>query len=686
DVFLYATPKGYIADYEVESNLDRDSYKTGIFDLRVDLKDVSEGSVGYKLFDANGDVVLSETKDFKAHGNSQPIVFAQKEIKDVKTWNAEHPNLYKLVVELKNANGESEITGSLVGFRSVEVSGGLLLVNGKALKIKGTNRHEHSQKGRTVSRELMEEDIRLMKLNNINAVRNSHYPNNHLWYELCDIYGLYVIDEANIESHGMGYGEKSLAKDSTWQSAHIYRTLNMYERSKNHPSIIIWSLGNEAGDGVNFVKTYNLLKEREQNRMVQYERAGKEAHTDIFVPMYRPLSQIKEYLDSKPNRPIILCEYVHAMGNSVGALADYWELFESNPQAQGGLVWDWVDQSFFEKDKAGRIYQTYGGDYGDENTPSFGNFCINGLVSSDRKPHPHLSEVKAVYQYVKTKYVGGGILAPEFEVHNWHDFTDLKDYILQWTYTDNLGRERQSGTTNVECAPGAVKRFNLPAIESGKYFDEVFINLEWKPVADALMVPKGTTMATDQFVLPVNKPLAFVNSDEKKSGSRYKVDRITNTLTNNLATVRFSTETGAVESYRFESNEYLRSPMLLNFYRAPTDNDLRDRNGDKMWKAVGLDSTSQKLVSFDVKYYKRSAIVYTVVDILNNKNEKLFSANINYTVLSSGAMEVDFDIISIAESVKSVARMGISFNMSKMFSNVQYFGRSVESYADRKSG
>lgn len=685
DVFLYSTPKGYIADYEVESNLDRDSYKTGIFDLRVDLKGVSEGSVGYKLFDAAGAVVLSETKEFKTTDASQPITFAQKEIKDVKSWNAEHPNLYNLVIELKNGANQSEFTGSYVGFRSVEVKDGLLLVNGKALKIKGTNRHEHSQKGRTVSKELMLEDIRLMKLNNINAVRNSHYPTDHLWYELCDVNGLYVIDEANVESHGMGYGKESLAKDTTWQAAHIYRTLNMYERTKNHPSIIVWSLGNEAGDGVNFVKTYELLKEREQNRMVQYERAEKGAHTDIFCPMYRPLTQIKDYLSSNPTRPIILCEYAHAMGNSVGGLSDYWELFESNPQAQGGLIWDWVDQSFLEKDRAGREYWTYGGDYGDENTPSFGNFCINGLVSADRKPHPHLSEVKAVYQYAKTKYIGGGILAPEFEVRNWHDFTDLDQYVLCWSYTDITGRELQNGMMTVACEPHATKQFKLPAVDSKKFNNEVFVNLEWKPIFDALMVPKGTTMATNQFVFTVPNPIELVSTDSKKVGSRFKMDKITNTLTNSLSTVRFSTTTGAIESYRFESNEFLRSPMLLNFYRAPTDNDIRDSNGAKSWKAAGLDSTSQKLVAFDVVYNKRSVVVNTKVDIFGRKGDKLFSADINYKINTTGAMEADFSITSIAESVKSLARIGVSFNMSKMFSNVQYFGREVESYSDRNS-
>lgn len=685
DVFLYSTPKCYIADYEVESNLDRETYKKGIFDLRVDLKGAKAGSVGYKLFDAAGAVVLSETKDFNAIGEALPIVFAQKNIADVKSWNAEHPNLYKLVIELKNGSQESEFTGSYVGFRSVETKGGLLLVNGKPIKIKGTNRHEHSQKGRTVSRELMEQDIKLMKLNNINAVRNSHYPNDHLWYELCDVNGLYVIDEANIESHGIGYGKESLAKDTTWQAAHIYRTLNMYERTKNHPSIIIWSLGNEAGDGVNFVKTYELLKEREQNRMVQYERAEKGAHTDIYAPMYHSVAQIKEYLDSKPDRPVIQCEYVHAMGNSVGGLSDYWELFESYPQAQGGLVWDWVDQSFLEKDRAGREYWTYGGDYGDENTPSFGNFCVNGLVSADRKPHPHLSEVKAVYQYAKTKYIGGGIAAPEFEVRNWYDFTNLDQYVLRWSYTDISGKKQQNGLMTVACEPGATAKFKLPAVESSKFVNEVFVNLEWEPIFDALNVPKGTTMAANQFVLKVQKPIELMTTQTKKVGSRFRIDKITNTLTNSLATVRFSKTTGAIESYRFESNEFLRSPMLLNFYRAPTDNDIRDGHGERAWKAAGLDSTSQKLVSFNIVYSKRSVLVTSKVDIFGRKGDKLFSADINYKINTSGVMEADFSITSIAESVKSVARIGISFNMSKVFSKVQYFGRNVESYSDRNS-
>ena len=293
--------------------------------------------------------------------------------------------------------------------------------------VKGTNRHEHSQLGRTVSKELMEQDIRLMKLYNINTVRNSHYPTDPYWYRLCDRYGLYMIDEANIESHGMGYGPASLAKDSTWLTAHMDRTHRMYERSKNHPAIVIWSLGNEAGNGINFERTYDWLKSVEKSRPVQYERAEQNYNTDIYCRMYRSVDEIKAYLAQKDiYRPFILCEYVHAMGNSVGGLKEYWDVFENNPMAQGGCVWDWVDQSFREIDSNGRWYWSYGGDYGPKGIPSFGNFCCNGLVSADRVPHPHLLEVKKIYQNIKCTLINKNNLT--VRVKNWFDFSNPVSY------------------------------------------------------------------------------------------------------------------------------------------------------------------------------------------------------------------------------------------------------------------
>ncbi|KAA5217067.1 beta-galactosidase, partial [Bacteroides finegoldii] len=368
DVYLYSTPKQYIADYKLNASLDKETYKDGLFGLEVTVEGPSStaSSIAYTLKDTFGKAVLKDVINIKSRGLSNFIAFEEKKIPNVKPWSAEYPNLYTLVLELKDAQGKvTELTGCEVGFRTSEIKNGRFCINGVPVLVKGTNRHEHSQLGRTVSKELMELDIKLMKEHNINLVRNSHYPTHPYWYQLCDRYGLYMIDEANIESHGMGYGPASLAKDSTWLTAHMDRTHRMYERSKNHPAIVIWSLGNEAGNGINFERTYDWLKSVDKTRPVQYERAELNYNTDIYCRMYRSVDEIKAYVAKKDiYRPFILCEYLHAMGNSCGGLKDYWDVFENEPMAQGGNVWDWVDQSFREIDKNGKWYWTYGGDYG----------------------------------------------------------------------------------------------------------------------------------------------------------------------------------------------------------------------------------------------------------------------------------------------------------------------------------
>ena len=346
-VYLYATAPSHIADYRVTATLDRNGYTDGLFGLDV----LTEGpatagaTLSYALTDREGRSVADGKLDAAQPGR---YAFERLRLPDVARWSAEEPNLYTLTLTLSDADGRTlHTTGCAVGFRTTEIRNGRLCVNGVPILVKGTNRHEHSQLGRTVSRELMEQDIRLMKLHNINTVRNSHYPADPYWYQLCDRYGLYVIDEANIESHGMGYGAASLAKDSTWLTAHLDRTRRMYERSKNHPSVIIWSLGNEAGNGINFHRTYDWLKAADTLRPVQYERAEQDYNTDIYCRMYRSTEEIRAYLSQEGiYRPFILCEYLHAMGNSCGGMKAYWDLFESEPMAQGGCIWTgWTSRS-----------------------------------------------------------------------------------------------------------------------------------------------------------------------------------------------------------------------------------------------------------------------------------------------------------------------------------------------------
>lgn len=666
DVYLYSTPHQYIADYRVTSSLEKTNYKDGIFGLDVTIEGPSTttSSIAYTLKDAGGKKVLSEEIPVKSRGLSNFITFSGKQLPGVKVWSAEYPNLYTLILELKDANGKvTEVTGCEVGFRTSEIKDGRFCINGVPVLVKGANRHEHSQLGRTVSKELMLQDIRLMKQHNINTVRNSHYPTHPYWYQLCDRYGLYIIDEANVESHGMGYGPASLAKDSTWLPAHMDRTQRMYERSKNHPAIVIWSLGNESGNGVNFERTYDWLKSVEKDRPVQYERAEQNYNTDIYCRMYRSVDEIKAYL-STPGiyRPFILCEYLHAMGNSCGGMKEYWDIFENNPMAQGGCIWDWVDQSFREIDANGRWYWTYGGDYGPKDVPSFGNFCCNGLVSADRIPHPHLLEVKKIYQNIKATLVDKKNLT--VRVKNWFDFSDLNEYPLHWNVTADNGTVLAEGTEEISCAPHQTADITLGAVKLPKNIREAYLNLSWTRKTAAPLVDTAWEVAYDQFVLPVAKnSKAYL---PKVSGEVvFKVDE----------------NTGALHSLQFGGKEILATPVTLSLFRSATDNDNRDKKAARVWRKTGLDKPVQKVFSLK----KGSSSVTAVVEIQNTAGQKLGDATFVYSKVRNGGVKVQTTFTPDTVTVKSLARLGLVFEINDLYTNVTYLGRGEhETYADRK--
>ncbi|MCQ4914036.1 DUF4981 domain-containing protein [Bacteroides nordii] len=665
DVYLYSTPKQYIADYKVTSILEKNTYKDGVFELDVTVEGAAAGiaTVAYELQNEAGKTVLNGSQPVKSRGLSNLITFDEKRIPDVEKWSAEHPNLYTLILELKDANGKvTEVTGTKVGFRTSEIKDGRFCINGVPVLVKGVNRHEHSQLGRTVSKELMEEDIKLMKQHNINTVRNSHYPAHPYWYQLCDRYGLYMIDEANIESHGMGYGPASLAKDSTWLTAHMDRTHRMYERSKNHPAIVIWSLGNEAGNGINFERTYDWLKSVEKNRPVQYERAEENYNTDIYCRMYRSVDVIKEYVARKDiYRPFILCEYLHAMGNSCGGMKEYWDVFENEPMAQGGCIWDWVDQSFREVDQDGNWYWTYGGDYGPKDVPSFGNFCCNGLVNAVREPHPHLLEVKKIYQNIKSTLVDKKNLT--IRVKNWFDFSDLNEYLLHWSVTGDDGTIVAEGSKEVTCAPHAVVDITLGAVKLPKTLREAYLNLSWTRVKATPLVTSDWEVAYDQFVLPVSKN-SWSGKPGKAGNTTFVVDK----------------STGALKSLCLDGEELLASPITLSLFRPATDNDNRDQNGAKLWRQAGLDHLTQKVVS--LKEGKNKTTVKA--DILNVEGKKIGNAEFIYALNRDGSMKVQTTFEPDTSLVKSMARLGVTFEMKDTYENVTYLGRGEhETYTDR---
>lgn len=674
DVYIYSTPKTYIQDYKVVSPLDKKAYKDG--ELSIDVAvDGGDAQVGYELRDAAGKTV-AQGKQSTAGGK----VNFSKTLPGVNAWSAEHPYLYTLMLNLYDGSGKiTHTTGCHVGFKTSEIKDGRFCINGVPVLVKGVNRHEFSQQGRTVTKESMLQDIALMKQANINTVRCAHYPNNIYWYYLCDKYGLYVIDEVNIESHGMGYGPATLAKDTTWLTAHMDRTKRMYQRTKNFPSVSILSLGNEAGNGPNFEATYRWFKSQETNRPVQYERAEENFNTDIYCRMYRSIEEIKAYL-AKPDiyRPFILCEYCHAMGNSCGGLQDYWEVFESEPMAQGGCIWDWVDQSFRLVDENGKWYWAYGGDFGPEGVPSFGSFSGNGLVDAYRVPRPHYYEAKRVYQYVKATMKNEKDLT--VTVKNWHDFTNLDAYTLHWSVIGDNGEVIADGTKQVACDPHETVDVTIGKVKLPKNIREAYLNLEWTPNEATAFVSTNDVMAYNQFVLVANKK--YEAKCELPQGSLLKRDG--NTISNNLVSATFSAETGELVSYKYDGVEMLAAPVSLSLYRPATENDIKDKNGLKLWQAAGLDNYTQKVTGHKVKNNGFEADV----DLVNAKGQTIGTARFVYTVDKKGVLDVKTRFVPDTAIIKSLPRVGLTFDMNSEASRkVSYLGRGEwENYVDRPAG
>ncbi len=670
DVYLYSTPNTYIADYKATALLDENS--SGILDIDIDINgDISKkATVTYRLYNATGNIVAEGST--RASANVQ----ISKTLADIEVWSAEHPHLYTLTLSLNNdAGSPTEITGCNLGFKSVEITGSQLLVNGRPIYIKGVNRHVFSQDGHTVDSATMVTDILLMKANNINTVRNSHYPANRLWYHLCDKYGLYVIDEANVESHGMGYGEESLAKDPQWIDAHLDRTRRMYAQSKNHPSVIIFSLANEAGNGVCLEETYKWMKSAERHRPILNERALDGWNSDYYAWMYRPVEFLVDYsANPAKTRPYILNEYAHAMGNSVGGLKDYWEVIYANPKLQGGCIWDWVDQAFISTDSLGRKTYAYGGDFGPSDIPSDGSFCCNGLVSADRIPHPHLAEVKAVYAPVRVlKTENQGI----YKIINSTDFTNLGDYDLVWKIATAEGKCLASGKTTIYAAPGDTVDFCPEIPDLSKCNDEVFTDMRWLTQKASVALPAGHEVARAQFMLKppaqeiIGKPLRI-----KAKGNTY--------IAGNLK-FEISDTTGILTALNADSFTPISSPIELSLWRALTENDAHGRGSGKYWRQAGLDSVT--LVLRNKKLYGGRSVKANV-DIYGRDSRQIGSATFCYSVPAPNALRVDVDFTPDTSIVKSIPRIGLSFTTNDApDSTFSYIARGpVEVYTDRCSG
>ncbi|MCK5368708.1 MAG: DUF4981 domain-containing protein, partial [Cyclobacteriaceae bacterium] len=463
-----------------------------------------------------------------------------------------------------------------------EIIDGVFHINGIAVLIKGVNRHEHDQyKGHVISEEAMIKEISLMKQFNINAVRTSHYPNDERFYELCDEYGLYVTDEANIESHGMYYGKHSLAKDPKWMEAHADRNMRMVERDKNHPSVIVWSMGNEAGDGVNFTETYKRIKERDPSRPIHYERAIMGDNTDIYCPQYPGVKGLKKFASEKQIKPMIISEYTHAMGNSNGNLMDLWEVIydENNTQLQGGYIWDWIDQALVKEDKNGTEFWAYGGDYG-EGMPSDYNFLSNGVISADYTPHPALWEVKHVYQYIW--FFEEDLSQGKVKVSNLHDFLGMEDFNINWTISSD-GIEIADGTLpEFELNPHGSKIIDLDFPEIKKepgveYFLDFSVTLK----KDRPFRKRDFEVAHEQFKLPWSLAKEIIQGEYADLEIKDDAELV---ITGENFSIKFDKSSGSISAYEVNGIELMQKGPQINFWRPPNDND----KGSNMIGRLGI--------------------------------------------------------------------------------------------------
>lgn len=703
DVYIYATNKVTLRDFRVIADLENE-YKDGIFNLSLQIENSSKAdsntSLSIKLLDGEKDL-FSDTKNIVAKTGKNTINFSTK-LSNVKTWNAENPNLYTLLITLNDKNGKvTEATSIKVGFRNVTIKNNQFLVNGKPVLIKGVNMHDHSDtEGHVISEALTLKDMQVMKQNNINAIRCSHYPKNSFFYRLCDKYGFYVIDEANIETHGMGTTNQGLDVNKSkqkihpaylpqWKATHLDRTIKMFERDKNHPSIVTWSLGNEAGNGENFFATYKWLKEHDTTRPTQYEGASGYANTDIQAPMYWTIEKMIQYVENNQTRPLIQCEYSHSMGNSTGNFQDYWDVIEKYPTIQGGFIWDWVDQGILTKNAAGEKFWAYGGDLGGFNFQNDRNFCLNGIVNPDRTAHPALFEVKKVYQYIKFK--ASNLKEGEIAIKNIYDFTNLNQFEFIWKLMEN-GIEKASGvlpTLNIPSYKTEQVKINLPNLEnkSAEYHLNVYaLN---KKATD--LVPLNYVVAFEQFQL-TNEKLATLKTEVNGNISVVKQDAIT-IISNKNFEIKFDTTKGILSSLDYGNGNILLKNIEPNFWRASTDNDFGAKSPNLLekWKQA-----TQNQILKEVKFLKDSK-EFNINSNESIKNELSIQATfdlpavdgqiiVSYTINVLGEITVHNQLKNIKTDLPHLPRFGNNFILKEEYQTVNWFGRGPqENYQDRKT-
>lgn len=668
DVYMYARNKQHITDYKVQALLSENN-RDGQFNINATLANPGSGTVNLELIAPDGTTVWQQSQPARRE------VSATANLSAVQPWSAETPNLYQLYITLNNNRGETvECIPQRVGFKRVEVQGSRLLVNGKPILIKGVNRHEVDPDGGFyVSRERMEQDVRLMKEYNINSVRTSHYPTDPYLYELCDKYGIYVLDEANVEAHGY----EKIADMKEWMNTHTERTTRMVERDKNVPSIIIWSMGNESGDGMNFVESYKRMKQIDNTRPVQYQRAEKRDHTDIFCPFYVDYEFLKTYGESQEKLPLIQCEYAHAMGNTMGGFKEYWDLYRKYDNLQGGYIWDFVDQGIRDY-RNGRMIYAYGGDFG-HLLPSDNNFNCNGLLSPDRNPNPQMHEVRMIHQSIWTTPVN--LEKGEINIFNENFFINLDNVYLEWSLCEEGTLLKQGTVQNLNIEPQATEALSLgySIEENGK---EHFLEVNYKLKNRESLLPAGYIVARQQLEIhPYNWEIAETIADGNLSlrETRYAVE-----VSTDYHLIRFEKSNGFLNNYTFKGQELIADGHYLkpNFWRAPTDNDFGAgfQRKFKVWREPQM-----KLESF-VATQKQDKVEVAASYTLA---EPAATLQINYLINAVGDIEVEQKLLAgtvATDNELYLPRFGMQVTMVPGFENIVYYGRGPgENYADRKT-
>ena len=691
DVVLLALPPVHVRDYHVQTELDgpyRDATLAVDVDVRNSLGEPAEGyAVEVILLDDQDRPVLAApmSKEVSVGAGLAVTLPFETPIADPKKWSAEEPNLYKLLLTLKNAAGQVvQVEASKVGFRIVEIRDGQICVNGVPLRIGGVNRHEHDpDTGHTVTLESMIHDVRLMKQFNINAVRTCHYPDDLRWYDLCDEYGLYVLDEANIESHGVW---DQLAKDPEWETAFLERTVRMAERDKNHPSVIIWSLGNESGYGPNHAVIADWLHAHHPDRPVHYHPAEAAPVVDMLSMMYPTVDKIIELAENPDEtRPIIMCEYAHAMGNSTGNLKEYWEAIETHPRLQGGFVWDWVDQGIRQITEDGEEWFAYGGDFGDE--PNDGNFCINGLIFSDREIQPALWEYKKILEPVRVE--GFDLAAGEVKITNRYQFCDLSGLDIAWSLVAD-GEVLQTGSLpRLGIGPGESVVVTVPLRKPVPApGTDYWLNLSFTLAKPTLWSDQGHEVAWGQFRLPLDAPpAAELFTDEMPALVLDQVRELVHVRGTEVS-VTLSTATGALVSLRHRDRELIRTGPQLSIWRAPTDNDegLRDKMAGR-WREAGLDRLRHEVLDTTVERISPQVVRITVAALAAPPDAaEGFAYTTTYTVLGSGDIMIDAHMVPGA-GLPPLPRAGLQMCLPGEYDTVSWYGRGPhETYSDRKDG